>query len=123
MSDTPRLSPEQIERVIAAVRFDANGLVPAIAQQWDTGEVLMMAWMSAESIRRSLQEQRAVYWSRSRGELWRKGDTSGHMQTLKSFAVDCDADTVLLRVDQLGAACHLNTRTCWDSDPNAVVFE
>lgn len=117
---TPELTPEQIEHVIAQVQFDAHGLVPAIAQQWDTGEVLMMAWMNAESIRRTLTEQRAVYWSRSRGELWRKGDTSGHTQAVKSFAVDCDADTVLLRVHQEGAACHLNTRTCWDSDPNAV---
>ena len=120
MSEQPDLTTEQIEQIIAQVQFAENGLVPAIAQQWDTGEVLMMAWMSAESIRRTLTERRAVYWSRSRDELWRKGATSGHTQAVKSFAVDCDADTVLLRVHQEGAACHLGTRTCWDSDPNAV---
>lgn len=118
VSEVCEVTDAQIEAIISAVRFTEDGLVPAIAQQWDTGEVLMLAWMSAESIRRSLRERRAVYWSRSRGELWRKGDTSGHGQVLKSFAVDCDADTVLLRVAQTGAACHLNTRTCWDSDPN-----
>ncbi|WP_125105863.1 phosphoribosyl-AMP cyclohydrolase [Gulosibacter massiliensis] len=122
MSEQPDLTTEQIEQIIAQVQFAENGLVPAIAQQWDTGEVLMMAWMSAESIRRTLTERLAVYWSRSRDELWRKGDTSGHTQVVKSFAVDCDADTVLLRVHQEGAACHLGTRTCWDSDPNAVHF-
>lgn len=122
MSEQPDLTTEQIEQIIAQVQFAENGLVPAIAQQWDTGEVLMMAWMSAESIRRTLTEHRAVYWSRSRDELWRKGATSGHTQAVKSFAVDCDADTVLLRVHQEGAACHLGTRTCWDSDPNAVHF-
>lgn len=122
MSEQPDLTTEQIEQIIAQVQFAENGLVPAIAQQWDTGEVLMMAWMSAESIRRTLTERRAVYWSRSRDELWRKGATSGHTQAVKSFAVDCDADTVLLRVHQEGAACHLGTRTCWDSDPNEVHF-
>lgn len=109
-----------IDRVIAAIRFNDDGLVPAIAQQHDTREVLMMAWMNAESIRRTFREQRAVYWSRSHGELWRKGDTSGAVQELVSFAVDCDADTVLLQVNQVGPACHTGTRTCWDGDPNSV---
>lgn len=117
------LSPGDIDAIIAAIQFNADGLVPAIAQQFDTREVLMMAWMNAESIRRSLTEQRAVYWSRSRGELWRKGDTSGAQQRLIAFAVDCDADTVLLQVDQLGAACHTGTRTCWDGDARAVQFQ
>jgi phosphoribosyl-AMP cyclohydrolase len=120
--EVTELSEAQIDEIIAAVTFDSAGLVPAIAQQWDTGEVLMLAWMNEESIRRTLTERRAVYWSRSREELWRKGDTSGHTQRVHSFAVDCDADTVLVRVDQEGAACHLNTRTCWDSDPNSVAF-
>lgn len=111
-----------IDEIVAAVRFDAAGLVPAIAQQHDTGEVLMIAWMNAESLRLTLQQQRVVYWSRSRGELWRKGDTSGHSQRLVELAVDCDADALRLKVDQVGAACHLGTRTCWDADPLAVRF-
>ncbi|MFD2673867.1 phosphoribosyl-AMP cyclohydrolase [Gulosibacter bifidus] len=114
------LTANDIDAIIAQVRFNDQGLVPAIAQQFDTREVLMMAWMNAESIRRSLVEQRAVYWSRSRQELWRKGDTSGAAQQLHGFAVDCDADTVLLQVDQTGAACHTGTRTCWDGDTLAV---
>lgn len=117
------LTTTDIDAVIAAIRFNTDGLVPAIAQQHDTREVLMMAWMNAESIRRSLVEQRAVYWSRSRGELWRKGDTSGATQRLLGFAVDCDADTVLLQVDQQGAACHTGTRTCWDGDQLSVGWQ
>ena len=93
--------------------FDANGLVPAIAQQHDTGEVLMMAWMNAESIERTLATGRVVYWSRSRRAYWRKGDTSGHVQHLREARVDCDGDTLLLLVDQTGAACHEGTRTCF----------
>ena len=116
------LDEAAIEEIVAAVRFDDAGLVPAIAQQHDTGEVLMIAWMNAESLRLTLRQQRVVYWSRSRGKLWRKGDTSGHRQRLVELAVDCDADALRLRVDQLGAACHLGTRTCWDSDPLAVRF-
>ncbi|MDY6054416.1 phosphoribosyl-AMP cyclohydrolase [Micrococcus sp.] len=93
--------------------FNARGLVPAIAQQHDTGEVLMMAWMNAEAWRLTLESGWATYWSRSRGELWRKGDTSGHRQRVVEVALDCDADTVLLRVDQTGPACHTGTRTCF----------
>ncbi|SJM53591.1 phosphoribosyl-AMP cyclohydrolase [Gulosibacter sp. 10] len=123
MRSVDALSAEQIEEIVAALRYDDRGLVPAIAKQWDSGEVLMMAWMSRDSIRETLSSRRAVYWSRSRGELWRKGDTSGHTQRVVSFAADCDADTILLGVDQVGAACHRNTRTCWDTDPLAVVFQ
>ena len=107
---------------VDSVRFNDDGLVPAIAQQFDSGEVLMMAWMNAESLAETLRHRRVVYWSRSRGELWRKGDTSGHSQQLVSLALDCDRDTVLLGVHQVGAACHRNTRTCWDTDELAVRF-
>ena len=94
--------------------FNADGLVPAIVQQADTKEVLMLAWMDEEALRRTLSEGRVTYWSRSRGEYWRKGDTSGHTQMLVSAAYDCDGDTVLLQVMQTGAACHTGTRTCFD---------
>lgn len=120
MVEFSALDSATIDDIIASIRFDADGLVPAIAQQHDTREVLMLAWMNEESIRRSLVERRAVYWSRSRQELWRKGDTSGATQTLLGFAVDCDADAVLLQVDQVGPACHTGTRSCWDGDRNAV---
>lgn len=122
MRSVTALDTAEIDTIIDALTFDDRGLVPAIATQWDTGEVLMMAWMNADSIRETLATRRAVYWSRSRNELWRKGDTSGHTQKVMRFQADCDADTILLGVDQVGAACHLNTRTCWDADPLAVTF-
>lgn len=106
----------QFAAALARVKFNADGLVPAIAQQFDTGEVLMLAWMNAESLELTLTSGRAVYWSRSRQELWRKGDTSGHEQQVKEVRLDCDADTVLLKVDQRGAACHTGDRTCFDAD-------
>jgi phosphoribosyl-AMP cyclohydrolase len=99
--------------VLAALKFDPEGLIPAIAQQYDSGEVLMMAWMNRESVRETLEGGRVVYWSRSRRALWRKGDTSGHIQRLVEFRYDCDADTVLLLVDQTGPACHTNRRNCF----------
>lgn len=98
---------------IAAVKWDRDGLVAAIAQDVKDGRVLMMAWMNAESLRRTLTEGRAVYWSRSRGELWRKGDTSGHTQALKEIWIDCDGDTILMKVDQTGPACHTGAPTCF----------
>ncbi|GAB3223811.1 hypothetical protein GCM10027447_11920 [Glycomyces halotolerans] len=101
------------EDAVASVAFNADGLVPAIAQQHDTGEVLMLAWMNAEALRRTLDTGEATYWSRSRGELWVKGRTSGHHQSVKSVALDCDGDTVLLQVEQTGPACHTGTRTCF----------
>jgi phosphoribosyl-AMP cyclohydrolase len=94
--------------------YNPDGLMPAIIQQWDTGEVLMLAWMDAEALRRTVTTGRVTFWSRSRQEYWRKGDTSGHVQYVRSAAFDCDADTLLVKVDQVGAACHTGTHTCFD---------
>jgi phosphoribosyl-AMP cyclohydrolase len=102
--------------VAARLKRNTDGLVPAIAQQYDSGEVLMLGWMDDEALRRTLTSGRATYWSRSRHEYWVKGDTSGHVQWVKSVALDCDADTVLVKVDQVGAACHTGARTCFDED-------
>jgi phosphoribosyl-AMP cyclohydrolase/phosphoribosyl-ATP pyrophosphohydrolase/phosphoribosyl-AMP cyclohydrolase len=103
-------TPDQL----AAVAYTADGLVPAIAQDAGTGEVLMMAWMNEESLRRTLAEGRMVYWSRSRGELWRKGDTSGDRQWVREAYYDCDGDTLLFKVEQEGGgACHTGARTCF----------
>ena len=99
--------------LIETVRFDAAGLVPAIAQQHDTGEVLMMAWMNREALRETLGSGRVCYWSRSRAALWRKGERSGQVQRLVELRVDCDGDTLLLRVDQTGVACHTGRRSCF----------
>jgi phosphoribosyl-AMP cyclohydrolase len=96
-----------------SVAFDASGLVPAIAQQHDTGEVLMMAWMNREAIGETLSTGRVCYYSRSRAGLWRKGETSGQVQHLKELRVDCDGDTLLLLVDQTGVACHTGRRSCF----------
>jgi phosphoribosyl-AMP cyclohydrolase len=95
------------------IRFDDSGLVPAVVQDADNGDVLMVAYMNAESLERTLEEGRTVFWSRSRRELWRKGDTSGNVQHVESIRVDCDADTLLVRVHQTGAACHTGNRTCF----------
>jgi phosphoribosyl-AMP cyclohydrolase len=99
--------------VLNAIHFDANGLVPAIAQQHDTGEVLMMAWMNASAVRETLATGRVCYFSRSRSRLWRKGQTSGQSQHLKELRVDCDGDTLLLLVQQEGVACHTGRRNCF----------
>jgi phosphoribosyl-AMP cyclohydrolase len=96
-----------------SVTFDANGLVPAIAQQHDTGEVLMMAWMNRAAIKETLETGRVCYWSRSRGKLWRKGETSGQVQRLVELRIDCDNDCLLLLVDQTGVACHTGRRSCF----------
>ena len=98
---------------LAAVTFDANGLVPAVTQDAASGEVLMLAWMNAESLRRTLESGDVTYWSRSRGKLWRKGETSGHTQKLIEAYVDCDGDTLLLKVAQSGPACHTGAPTCF----------
>jgi phosphoribosyl-AMP cyclohydrolase len=98
---------------LAAITFNADGLVPAIAQQFDTGEVLMMAWMNREAVAETLATGRVCYWSRSRQSLWRKGETSGQQQRLKDFLIDCDGDTILVKVDQDGVACHTGRRTCF----------
>jgi phosphoribosyl-AMP cyclohydrolase len=104
---------DAIERALAAIKFDGGGLVPAIAQQHDTGEVLMVAWMNRDAVRATLEEGRACYWSRSRHTLWRKGETSGQVQQLCELRLDCDGDTVLLLVDQHGVACHTGRRNCF----------
>jgi phosphoribosyl-AMP cyclohydrolase len=99
---------------LGAINFDAAGLVPAIAQDADTGDVLMLAWMNEASLRATLAEGRMVYWSRSRGELWRKGETSGDVQTVREAFYDCDGDTLLFKVTQHGrGACHTGARTCF----------
>jgi len=95
------------------VRFDDRGLVPVVVQDVENGDVLMMAWMNRASLERTLEERRTVFWSRSRRELWRKGDTSGHVQHVDEVRVDCDGDVLLVRVHQVGAACHTGERTCF----------
>jgi len=96
-----------------SLRYDQNGLIPAIAQDHATGEVLMMAWMNAEAVAQTLASGRVTYWSRSRGAFWIKGETSGHVQRLVEFRVDCDRDCVLVTVEQVGPACHTNRRSCF----------
>jgi len=110
-SAAPILDPA----VAARLRRDAHGLVAAIVQQHDTGEVLMLGWMDDEALRRTLTTGRVTFWSRSRQEYWRKGDTSGHAQYVKSVNLDCDGDALLVRVDQVGAACHTGARSCFDA--------
>ncbi|MDX1975175.1 MAG: phosphoribosyl-AMP cyclohydrolase [Rickettsiales bacterium] len=102
-----------LDELIAKIQFDERGLVPAIAQHYQSGEVLMMAWMNRDSIAETLKTSQVTYWSRSRAALWRKGETSGHIQTLKEIWVDCDGDTLLLKVDQQGPACHTGQPTCF----------
>jgi len=99
--------------IAARLRRDRDGLVPAIARQYDTGEVLMLAWMDDEALHRTLTTGRATYWSRSRAAYWVKGETSGHHQYVKAVALDCDGDSLLLDVDQVGPACHTGSRTCF----------
>ncbi|MGH7098484.1 MAG: phosphoribosyl-AMP cyclohydrolase [Stellaceae bacterium] len=104
---------EDIEERLSEIRFGPEGLVPAIAQQHDTGEVLMLAWMNRDAVRTSLEEGRVCYWSRSRGRLWRKGETSGQVQILRELRLDCDGDALLLLVEQQGVACHTGRRNCF----------
>lgn len=106
-------APTATAEVLTAITFDADGLVPAIAQQHDTGEVLMMAWMNREAIAETLRTGQACYWSRSRNRLWRKGEKSDQSQRLVELRIDCDNDTVLLLVDQTGVACHTGRRSCF----------
>ncbi len=98
---------------VGDLKYDERGLIPAVAQDAATGEVLMLAWMSAESLRRTLETGRATYWSRSRRSLWVKGETSGHVQEVVEVRADCDGDAVLLRVNQTGPACHTGARSCF----------
>lgn len=97
----------------ATLKWNAKGLIPAIAQDHASGQVLMMAWMNEDSLRETLATGQVTYWSRSRGALWRKGETSGHRQTLVSLSIDCDRDCVLMQVEQKGPACHTNRRSCF----------
>ena len=114
---TDAVRPSELDpRVAARLKRDSAGLIAAIAQQYDTGEVLMLGWMDDEALHRTLTTGRCTYWSRSRQEYWVKGETSGHLQLVKSVALDCDADAILVRVDQVGAACHTGDRTCFDED-------
>ena len=102
--------------VAARLKRDAAGLVPAVVQQHDTGEVLMLGWMDDEALHRTLSTGRTTFWSRSRQEYWVKGETSGHRQHVVEVRLDCDGDTVLVKVDQEGPACHTGDRTCFDAD-------
>ena len=109
----PTAAPAVPGAMLDEIRFDAAGLVPVIAQQHDSGEILMMAWMNRDAIAETLQTGRVCYWSRSRQALWRKGETSGQVQTLRELRIDCDGDTLLLLVDQTGVACHTGRRSCF----------
>jgi phosphoribosyl-AMP cyclohydrolase len=115
------LRPSSLDPAVAQrLKRDAGGLVVAVVQQYDTDEVLMVGWMDDEALHRTLTTGRATYWSRSRQEYWVKGETSGHTQHVKSVALDCDGDALLVRVDQLGAACHTGGRSCFDAGTLAV---
>ena len=110
----PKIYPQPaIDAMLAVIQFDRQGLVPAIAQQHDTGEVLMMAWMDRNAVIETMRGGRVCYWSRSRRAPWRKGDTSGHIQTLVDLRVDCDGDTLLVEVSQTGVACHTGRHNCF----------
>ncbi|MDX1692747.1 MAG: phosphoribosyl-AMP cyclohydrolase [Ketobacteraceae bacterium] len=115
------------ETAIERLKFNADGLIPAIAQQHDTGEVLMMAWMNARSIRETLDTGQVCYWSRSRQQYWRKGESSGHVQELIALRADCDGDTLLLQVNQRGPACHTLRRSCFyvniDADQATIISD
>lgn len=107
MTDQPDL--------IAQVRFNDQGLAPAIVQQWDSGEVLMMAWMNQEALKLTIETRQATYFSRSRSKLWVKGESSGNFQEVRGIKLDCDGDTILLAVNQRGVACHTGLRSCFDA--------
>jgi phosphoribosyl-AMP cyclohydrolase len=110
------------DSVLERVRFDENGLLPAIIQEESTKQVLMLGYMDAEALRRTLTSGRVTFWSRSRQEYWRKGDTSGNVQYVRGAALDCDGDTLLVTVHQVGPACHTGAHACFDVDPLEVSF-
>ena len=125
--DSESATTDAVAAALDDLKFNADGLLPAIAQQHDTGEVLMLAWMNREAVAETIRTGRVCYWSRSRGTLWRKGESSGQVQTLKDFRWDCDGDTLLLLVDQKGVACHTGRRNCFykalrDGEP-AIIAE
>jgi len=111
------MDTEQIDAALGRAKFDRDGLLPAIIQEDSTRDVLMLGYMDAEALRRTLTEGRVTFWSRSRQEYWRKGDTSGNSQHVRAAAFDCDADTVLVTVHQTGPACHTGAHACFDVDP------
>lgn len=113
LESSPAGTRVALDAALADLRFNAEGLVPAIAQQQGTGEVLMLAWMNRDALAETLATGRVCYWSRSRQALWRKGESSGQVQRLVSLAIDCDGDTLLLQVDQQGPACHTGRRSCF----------
>ena len=106
-------SEKIMAQILSSLKFTPDGLIPAISQQHDTGEILMMAWMNREAIKETLLTGQICYWSRSRQSLWRKGESSGQSQTLHEFRWDCDADTVLMMIDQKGVACHTGRKSCF----------
>jgi phosphoribosyl-AMP cyclohydrolase len=112
---------DTVDEAVAGLTFDATGLVPAVVQDDTDGTVLMVAWMDAEAVRRTLTTGRTWFWSRSRREHWRKGDTSGHVQHVRSVTADCDGDTLLVRVHQVGPACHTGTRSCFEAPLPSLV--
>jgi phosphoribosyl-AMP cyclohydrolase len=112
------LRPDAIDALLSKVTYNCDGLVAAIAQDAENGDVLMMAWMNADTLRKTLETGRACYWSRSRQAFWRKGDTSGHHQTVHDLRIDCDGDTILMKISQVGAACHTGERTCFFTSVN-----
>lgn len=125
LEKAPKGSKTQLSDILAALKFNDDGLVPAIAQQYDSGEVLMMAWMNAQSLAESLETGRVCYFSRSRQKLWRKGESSGQIQTLVDMRFDCDGDALLLSVDQTGPACHTGRKSCFyhKVNKNEVVID
>jgi phosphoribosyl-AMP cyclohydrolase len=130
MKETEKLKAGEslpLDGVLNKLPYNADGLIPAIAQQHDTGEVLMMAWMNRAALEETLETGRVCYWSRSRQKFWRKGESSGQVQNLKEMSFDCDGDTILLKVDQTGPACHTGRRSCFynlvKGDRVEVAFE
>lgn len=110
-------SAAEVAEIVDGITFDGAGLVPAIIQEESTGTVLMLGYMDGEAVRRTLTEGRVTFWSRSRQEYWRKGDTSGNRQYVRAAALDCDADALLVKVDQVGPACHTGAHACFDVQP------
>jgi phosphoribosyl-AMP cyclohydrolase len=122
MTDINTEAIDTVQAVLDRVAFDSRGLIPAIIQEEGTKDVLMLGYMDNEAIRRTLTEGRVTFWSRSRQEYWRKGDTSGNRQYVRGAALDCDGDTLLVTVDQIGPACHTGAHACFDVDPLTPVI-